>query len=175
MDLPRIKHRKQFAHLINHLGYKTAVEVGIFEGNFSILLLENTALEKLYCVDSWLQKYMRPRVDAKKIQATSLNRLQAHKDRVEILNMDSLEAAKQIEDESIDFIYIDADHRYEPVKADLNAWWPKVKTGGCLAGHDYKNIYPKKRVKEAVDEFFGGENNVNHTLLDGCRSWWVIK
>ena len=58
-------------------------------------------------------------------------------------------------------VYIDGDHRKEPVLADINAWLPKVKKGGIIGGHDYM---PKMRhnhqVKLAVDEFFGEENIV---------------
>lgn len=40
----------------------------------------------------------------------------------------SWEAASQFEDDSVDFVFIDADHSYESVIKDINAWLPKVKT-----------------------------------------------
>jgi len=55
------------------------------------------------------------------------------------------------EDESLDFVFIDASHDYEDVKTDLKNWLPKVKVGGVLAGHDY-NIF--QSVNNAVNEFF---------------------
>jgi len=54
--------------------------------------------------------------------------------------------------EPIDFLYIDADHGYEGVKADLHAWVPHVKPGGLILGDDYGNPY-YKGVREAWDEF----------------------
>ena len=65
----------------------------------------------------------------------------------------SVEAASRFEDNTLDFVFIDASHEYEDVKNDINAWLPKVKNGGILAGHDYylgDDYFPG--VKKAVDE-----------------------
>jgi hypothetical protein len=64
----------------------------------------------------------------------------------------SLEAVKDFEDGSLDFVYIDAAHEYEDVKADIIAWLPKLKPTGMIAGHDYNTDAPG--VKQAVDEMF---------------------
>lgn len=55
---------------------------------------------------------------------------------------DSVVAAKLYEDNSLDFVFIDGDHRRENVLSDLNAWWPKVRPGGVLAGHDFDDPGP---------------------------------
>jgi hypothetical protein len=69
------------------------------------------------------------------------------------LKMDSVQAASLFEDGSVDFVFLDGDHGYEPLKCDLAAWFPKVKPGGVLAGHDYVNDdFPG--VRQAADEFF---------------------
>ena len=51
--------------------------------------------------------------------------------------MTSTEAAKKMENQSLDFAYIDARHDYCGVKDDLEAYWPLIKPGGIMAGHDY--------------------------------------
>ena len=57
--------------------------------------------------------------------------------RRELHRMTSLEAVKKFADESLDFIFIDAEHTYEGVKEDLNAWYSKIKQGGLISGHDF--------------------------------------
>ena len=57
-----------------------------------------------------------------------------------ILEMDSGKASEKFEDGSLDCVYIDAGHDYRNVKADLNYWYPKVKSEGIFSGHDFKEV-----------------------------------
>ena len=83
----------------------------------------------------------------------------------------SLEAAQYYKNRSIDFVFIDAAHDYENVKADLNAWYPKVKKGGFIGGHDYPGF---SGVVLAVNEFFMTEmGNAALNLKDNY--WWHKK
>ena len=67
----------------------------------------------------------------------------------------SFDAATTFGNESQDVIFLDADHSYEAVKQDIEAWYPKVRPGGVLCGHDYNpDTYPG--VKRAVHEMFRG-------------------
>jgi len=59
-------------------------------------------------------------------------------DIITTYNMTSLEAVKHIEDNSLDICFIDADHLYEAVNADIKAFLPKVKKGGIICGHDFE-------------------------------------
>jgi predicted O-methyltransferase YrrM len=67
--------------------------------------------------------------------------------------LDSLEASKLYEDESLDYVFIDAAHDYKSVKKDITAWLPKVKKGGILSGDDY--LQQHGGVVQAVNEIFG--------------------
>lgn len=80
------------------------------------------------------------------------------------IQMDSVKAAELYEDRSLDFVFIDGAHDYKYVKADIEAWLPKVKIGGYLAGHDYTHGDHDEVIK-AVDEAFGENIKVYH------RSW----
>jgi predicted O-methyltransferase YrrM len=68
------------------------------------------------------------------------------------VKLPSTEAAKLYEDNSLDFVFIDAAHEYESVKSDIEAWYPKVKSGGFIGGHDY--VPGQYGVYRAVDERF---------------------
>jgi hypothetical protein len=83
----------------------------------------------------------------------------------------SLEAAQYYKNRSIDFVFIDAAHDYENVKADLNAWYPKVKKGGFIGGHDYPGF---SGVVLAVNEFFMTERG-NAALNLKDNYWWHKK
>ena len=93
------------------------------------------------------------------------------KDIVNPIRKPSVEAAKDFEDESIDFVYIDAGHTYKEVYEDLTSWIPKVKKGGFVGGHDYYPHFIRGNgVKEAVHEFFERDEL---TIIE--NSWLIIK
>merc|ERR1712061_735008 len=50
---------------------------------------------------------------------------------------DSVSCAQQFLDGSLDFVYLDARHDRQGVLEDLSAYWPKLRAGGVIAGHDY--------------------------------------
>lgn len=83
---------------------------------------------------------------------------------VQPMQMPSVEAAARFPDRSVDFIFIDADHAYDAVKADIRAWRPKLKAGGVIAGHDF---HQWEGVKRAVEEEFRGKFRV----WKGC---WIV-
>ncbi len=60
-------------------------------------------------------------------------------DSIEIFKMPSVEAASKLPDESVDLIFIDGDHSREGCSVDIKSWWPKLKLGGVMMGHDYSH------------------------------------
>jgi len=105
--------------------------------------------------------------------------------RAEMVKGYSPQISKNFEDLSYDFIYIDALHDYKSVKDDIIAWYPKVRNGGILSGHDYdEKAWPG--VFKAVNEFAEKHSYiVNITNIespdreiehDGFRkSWFIFK
>ena len=73
-------------------------------------------------------------------------------DYVNIIKGDSVEVSSRYEDESLDFVFIDGDHSYDGVTRDIKAYWPKVRIGGIISGHDYEGAWVE--CKKAVNDFF---------------------
>lgn len=71
----------------------------------------------------------------------------------------------------VGFVHIDASHAYRDVKADINAWWPTILSGGILAGHDWNFNSVKRAVKEFAKEI---DATINLTL-DPTPSWYIYK
>jgi len=82
---------------------------------------------------------------------------------VNLIKGHSLDVVNKYEDESIDFCFIDGSHEYEDVKKDIEAYLPKVKSGGILAGHDYDKIWDG--VIRGVDEVLGEVQVINGSWI----------
>jgi len=86
-----------------------------------------------------------------------LNNMFTVSDKFNLIEGDSFKLASKFLDNTLYFVFIDANHNYEYVKKDILAWFPKVKEGGVLAGHDYSSDFCG--VIEAVGEIFGTDWN----------------
>lgn len=126
------------------------VEIGSWLGKSTVMMgkmiQESTKAIRFYAVDHFqgsgsdiehfqaiLDKHggsVRPIFDA------NLTR-HGVRDLVRVIEKDSRQAAAKFHDDGVDFVFLDADHDYENVVADIGAWLPKVKSGGLLAGHDW--------------------------------------
>jgi predicted O-methyltransferase YrrM len=82
--------------------------------------------------------------------------------------IDSIAAARQFGDQSFDFVFLDTIHLYEQTKRELEAWWPKVKTGGVFAGHDHTAEFPG--VEKACREFFGPHYQIRRSSFVALKS-----
>lgn len=122
------------------------VEIGVDVGAHAHALLQFCAVRKLYLVDVWDKEYYFG-------YCTGRLHAAGFKNRVHLARLDSVAAAKSFADASFDFVYMDQRHEYAVVKADLEAWWPKLKGGGVLGVRNYAPVNPG--LVRAVDEFFG--------------------
>lgn len=84
------------------------------------------------------------------------------------IRSDSVAAAANYPDKSVDFVFIDGDHSYEGCKRDIEAWLPKVKDGGILSGHDYAWCEAvRNAVRDTIGEgSFGDPWNTGCFILD---------
>ena len=180
-----ITHRDDLGKLFNKLGLLgKGVEIGVQEGVFSQTLRSSWNGEELYLIDRWKYdpeyKDIANISDAKqKEYYLSVVQKFSEDNGVQILRKDSLSAAKQFPDEYFDWIYIDADHSFEGCSKDLEAWYPKLKTGGVMAGHDYIDgefTAGSFGVKSAVDNFvMHAKVKLFITEETYWKSWYFIK
>lgn len=136
------------------------VEVGVWKGKSAAFMCIEIANSKkeidFYCVDTWegsIEHKEKPELS--QLYEIFTDNMRPVENYYMPIRKPSLEAVYDFKDESIDFVFIDASHEYEDVVEDLKAWWPKIKKGGVLAGHDY---YPDQPtwggVCKAVTEVF---------------------
>ena len=137
------------------------VEVGVAEGNNSNDMLTNWNIKTLYLVDIW-KTTPDQAGDASSPQewhdsnlANTKLLMKKHGNKAKLLQGMSLDMAKKIKDGTLDFVYLDGDHSYEGCMADLKAWYPKLKKGGLMGGHDFLNH--AYGIHKAVHEFAKSE------------------
>lgn len=150
--------------LINERDYKKIAEVGISRGiNASGVLELSSNIEKYYMID-----LTGDLLDMGLFETT--------KDKLELILVSSEIASTRFRDESLDLVFIDADHSYEAVMLDIKSWFPKVRSGGILCGHDYGAYQNCFEVKRAVDEVFPNANIEKDVLENGeVHIWWIEK
>jgi predicted O-methyltransferase YrrM len=160
--------RDDLASLFNELGFKVGAEIGVYTGRYSESLCSKNPNLKLYCIDPW-EVY-----ETKADDPHATDEKQAHynyektkkrmaKYNCELIKKTSMEAIKDFEPESLDFVYIDANHDYEHVSEDIEAWAKIVKHGGIVSGHDYGHWKDKTKnleAKRAVDEYIAKHNKI---------------
>ena len=165
-------------HWVNDRGWKKGAELGIFDGRTHLYLLANCPGLELIGVDVWDLPGFRegPSKSGEKCFCDWCNETRAarraetvaqmrkrviretaiYKGRSVILQMTTAEAAGQVEDASLDFVFVDGDHSTEGVSADVTNWRPKLKVGGMMIGHDW-NL---RSVREGVAQHFESQQIV---------------
>jgi predicted O-methyltransferase YrrM len=159
-------------------GKVTGAEIGVFSGATSARLLKREDLT-LFMVDPWTAfvadgVVIATNEDQKNNYGKALDATEFAKNRRHTVRKNSCAAAACIDDGSLDFVFIDGDHSYNAVSADIVSWIPKLKKGGLLSGHDYANpdYLFGDEVKRAVDTAV--ENNC-WTLETGEDFTWFIR
>lgn len=142
------------------------VEVGVWEGDFSQQAIDGCDPATLYLIDPWEKNddqtnytstVSRSQEELDAVSEAVADRFD-HDNRVIIVRARSKDAAAQLKVDA-DWVYIDGIHTYEAVTEDLAAWWPRVKPGGKLGGHDWDKV----GVRLAALEF----SIANNLRIDG--------
>ncbi len=149
-------------------------EIGVLEGYYSKKILEQNP-KTLYLVDVWmpLENYedITNNINYPDAFAKIKNLSASYTNKCVIIKDTSIQTSKRFKNNFFDFIYIDANHCYEEIKKDVLAWFPKVKSGGVLSGHDYlkfKREENKNFLKNGKDVILYTENQI--TKIGGEES-----
>lgn len=216
--LSNVYDRWDIAGICDKLGFLVGVELGVREGDFARNNLKTWPnCVKYYVVDiwgqqvylvhyvshgvvikfSWQANYVdtanRETFEQEKVYQRARSTLAPHGDKVIFVRNYTTLAATLVPDASVDFVYVDARHDYCGCKEDIEMWWPKLRHGGLMAGHDYLNATEQRQlnpkddwslcedgvvnegaVKAAVNEFASKNNlKVYTTLHDGPWVSWM--
>jgi hypothetical protein len=128
---------------------------------------------KFDCIDTWegsVEHVNRDEVKDNTLFDKFISNIEPVKNVINPIRMPSLDAVNLYDDNSLDFVFIDASHDYENVKKDIIAWYPKVKSNGLFAGHDYDPSW--EGVVRAVDEFI---NERGYTLSIKSELCWGFR
>lgn len=148
------------------------VELGVWYGDFMLDIARERPQGQYVGIDRWEGRFGSAELIARG-RAVALPNCQ-------LIKGDTALEASSFPDNHIDLVYIDAFHTEESCTLDILAWWPKVKSGGILAGHDYENKpatqeWEQIGVKDAVDKWSNIMGLTVHSTDEGCPSWWVLK
>ncbi len=176
--------RYDLAGLFHELGFKRGAEIGVYKGEYSeVLCMRNPDL-KLYSIDPWTvykSKEIEPFADNQEklteFYKEAKKRLAPY--NCEIIKKTSMEAIRDFRPNSLDFVYIDANHDYKHLSNDLAGWARRVRRGGIVSGHDYGHFKHRDRnlgTKKAIDEYVQ-KHNLDLFLVNRNyqTTWFFVK
>mmetsp|Transcript_87449 Transcript_87449/g.155099 ORF Transcript_87449/g.155099 Transcript_87449/m.155099 type:complete len:237 (-) Transcript_87449:166-876(-) len=201
VTVPEFGTRDSLGSLLEAEGMRTGAELGVQAGLFSKATLAQWPSCKSYMlVDVWAQ--LTNYEDTANVNNSrqeelyqmSLRNTDPWKENVHVCRNYTTNCAKRVADHSLDYVYLDARHDYKGVLVDLHDWWPKVRLGGIMAGHDFNNAAfaakpgqdwtlnydgtrdPEGRaVKGAVEEFAKQMSRTITVGTDDKPSWAIRK
>ncbi len=183
IEIPNVG-RDDLAKLIHELDFRAGVEVGVAEGNYSKKLCEANPQMKIYGVDPW-EAYINYSPQYIKLLYERAKERLAPFPNYKIMKESSMNAVKKFKDNSLDFVYIDANHKDPYITEDINEWSKKIKSGGIISGHDYFN----RRSFDVIEatQKYTKDNNIKPWFVlglpakvpglvrDASRSWFWVK
>lgn len=167
--IPNTERFGSLPELFRELGFKEGAEIGTAEGTYAKAICEGVPGVKLHCVDSWekyegyndfRETYYEPaeRKTREKLAPYNCN----------IIKKYSLDAANDFEKESLDFVYIDANHDVRHVIEDIDEWKKKVRPGGIVSGHDWAESRRMWRYLQVVPALHA------YTWAWRIKPWFVL-
>jgi hypothetical protein len=180
------RHWHKVIELLRDKPHEVGAEIGVHKGLFASRVLKNLpGIKTYYCIDPWefygdyVNTLRHHSAEAKTPKANVYRiflrntKIWQHK-RI-IIRATSMEALSQIQDESLDWVFIDANHAYKYCKQDIVGWDKKLKVGGLLSGHDFYNApNPIRKIQFGVGKAVK-ELVPNFQVERGPNVWWAWK
>ena len=164
-------------NLFTELGFRVGAEIGVNKGRFSKWICHQMRRNKpkLFLIDPYksyteYSEYLdQNKMDA--IYAEAQVRLAKY--NCEFVKKMSMDAVKDFNDNSLDFVYIDGNHDYQYVVNDIAEWSKKVRPGGIVSGHDYSKYM--FQVVHAVDGWVASRHIKPLFLTSKHACWFYVK
>lgn len=174
-----LNDRYELANLCNFHGLNGwAVEIGTDRGYFASEFLKRWHGHSLYCVDPYEDNMVGYDDDIRwprePDMLMAIQVLAPYTPRARMVRLTSEKAVSALRHFLPHFVYIDGNHDYQYVKQDIELWWPRLRNGGIIAGHDFCEHTPG--VMQAVHEFFDPKSvKVLLTAEADYPSWYTFK
>lgn len=175
----------EVGNLVKDAGFKKGIEIGVYKGRFTQAIAKRAPEMEILGVDAWTssedyldypQGHLENEAEKEAYERT------AQWPNIKLVKGWSADVAKTVPNDSVDFIYIDANHSYAHCVQDISLWAPKVRPGGIVMGHDYFDVKAHSRLKhldfgviEAVDGWVKNKKIAHLFLLTkNWPSWFYV-
>ena len=156
----------------------TGAEIGVANGDYSDAICQENPNVKLFCIDSWI-KYegYNDKAPDNFEESERMAKEKLAKYNCIFIKKFSMDAIKDFDDESLDFVYIDANHNFKYILEDITEWSKKVRKGGIVAGHDYDWGGIQQALESYKQNYFvlGRDEKIPGEIRESSRSWFYIK
>jgi len=169
IEIPNVG-RDDLAVLFHELGFTIGAEIGTEQGLYAETLCKGNPNLHLYCVDPWksYRGYLDHITQEKLDNFYEIAKARLAPYNVELVRKFSMEAVKDFKRNSLDFVYIDANHEFRYIVEDLCEWPAKVRPGGIIAGHDFCQRKDKGYHVHVVEAVMG------YTSAYKISPWFVL-
>lgn len=142
--VPTFKKRNDLGYIMQNEGFARGIELGVQKAEFSkVILSQWQNCTEYHLVDLW--EHQKNYDDVANLGQQkqdeffeeAMKRMEPWKEKIHVCRNYTTNCVEKYEDEYFDFIYVDARHDFKGVWEDIVHYWPKLKSGGIMAGHDY--------------------------------------
>jgi len=179
----QINRREALGFWLNEMGLTGEMaEIGCAFGGFARIVLPQWKGKVYHMIDPWIAQDAKVYKENQETPAKydqwflDCKQVAAEDSRVQIIRDYSVNASAKFKDGQLDHAYIDGNHSYVSVLADMDAWWPKIRLGGLMGGHDFYNATDGGHwceVENAVRRWT--EQHAKVFYICPCSSWFIVK